>query len=163
MTKIVKMPRGLRALLSAAGIWLTLGAAMAGSAAAAGEDSPVGTWRLGKGKLVVRVDYCDGQKLCANIVGLRKPLDRDGNPKLDKENPNKSLRNRPIIGLQIIDGMKPDGDNRWVGSIYNADDGGTYRATARVNDNKFMVRGCWGPFCKDLTFSRAGVQKAAQP
>jgi uncharacterized protein (DUF2147 family) len=121
---------------------------------AADEPGPTGLWVLGKEKIRVRISYCDGEKLCAVIAGLRKPLDAAGNPKVDKNNPNPNLRSRPLMGLEVISGMKPAGDNAWKGSIYNADDGSTYRAEARLDGNKFLVKGCWGPFCKKMNFVR---------
>ena len=84
-----------------------------------------GTWRMENGKVTVRIVPC-GSRLCGNIVALAKPLDKKGRPKRDKENPNASLRNRPIIGLRILHGMEARGDGKWEGSIYNADDGNTY-------------------------------------
>ena len=38
----------------------------------------------------------------------------------------KSLRNRPLIGLRILQNMEDRGDGKWEGIIYNADDGNTY-------------------------------------
>ena len=89
------------------------------------ESGPSGTWVMDNGKVTVRVSECDG-KLCGTIVGLKKPLDKHGRPKRDKENPNASLRNRPVIGLRILNGLRPDGGNSWAGAIYNPDDGNTY-------------------------------------
>ncbi len=122
--------------------------------AAAGEAPSNGLWKLSGGKLTVRVEQCYGDKLCAKVAALAHPLRDDGTPKLDENNPNKSLRNRPVIGIQLIDGMVPNGPNKWKGKIYNADDGHTYSAYAKLNGNALQVKGCWGPFCKNLEFSR---------
>lgn len=120
----------------------------------AGDTSSNGLWKLSGGKLTVRVEQCYGDKLCAKVAALAKPLRDDGTPKLDENNPNQSLRNRPVIGIQLIDGMVPNGANKWKGKIYNADDGHTYSAYAKLNGNSLQVKGCWGPFCKNLEFSR---------
>jgi uncharacterized protein (DUF2147 family) len=122
---------------------------------------PIGKWRMGNGKITVQVDYCGGENLCATIVGMSRPLDKNGQPKLDKENPNPSLRSRPVMGLQIMDGMKPSGENRWKGKIYNADDGGTYTATASLAGNRMTVKGCWTVFCKKMRFTR--IVEVANP
>lgn len=118
---------------------------------------PVGLWALPKNKLTVELRYCDGDKLCGKITKIRRPLDANGNPKLDRENPNPALRSRQIIGLEVISGLKPTGENEWSGKIYNADDGTTYRAEARLEGDRFLVKGCWGPFCKKLNFRRVKV------
>lgn len=120
----------------------------------AGADTPTGVWRLQSGKLTVRVTYCGGQNLCATIIGLAKPLDKTGKPKVDHENPNPSLRGRRVVGLQVVSGMKPAGTNQWRGRIYNADDGGNYRASASVSGNSLLITGCWGPICKKNRFNR---------
>ena len=122
--------------------------------ATAEDASANGLWRLGNGKLTVKVEYCKGDNICAKVAGLAKPTHADGTPKLDENNPNKSLRQRPVIGIQLIDGMSPTGPNSWKGKIYNADDGHTYSAYAKLNGNSLQVKGCWGPFCKNLDFSR---------
>lgn len=125
-----------------------------GTAGAAQSQTAEGLWLLSNGKLTVKVSYCDGQKICGKIVALEHTLNSDGTPKLDFKNPNSSLRSRHVIGSSVFDGLVPTADNRWKGIIYSADDGGTYRAYATLNGDKFEVKGCWGPFCKDLHFSR---------
>ena len=118
------------------------------------ENSPEGVWRMANGKVTVRVRYCGSNSLCANIIGLAQPLNKVGKPKTDHENPNPSLRNRRIMGLQVVSGMAPAGANRWKGRIYNADDGGTYRAEMRLSGNSMILEGCWGPLCKKNRFQR---------
>jgi uncharacterized protein (DUF2147 family) len=123
--------------------------------AAFAESMPEGTWAMNKKKVTVQVAFCGGKNLCATIVGLAKPISNiDGKPKVDRENPNKALRSRPLMGLVVMNGMVPAGEDTWKGKIYNADDGGTYRATMKLVGDKMVVKGCWGPFCKDMNFSR---------
>ena len=116
----------------------------------------VGNWRLSNGKITVRVNYCGGKNLCATIIAMAKPLNKEGQPKTDKDNPDPALRSRPVIGLQVVSGMQPDGDNRWKGRIYNADDGGTYDATASVSGNELVIKACalGGLACKKRRFAR---------
>jgi len=42
-----------------------------------------GIWKLSSGKVTVRIMPC-GPSLCGAIVGLAKPLDKKGRPKVDK-------------------------------------------------------------------------------
>jgi uncharacterized protein (DUF2147 family) len=115
---------------------------------------PSGTWRLSSGKVTVKVRQCGGE-LCANIVGLKEPTYSDGTPKIDRHNKNPALRNRPLMGLSVLSGMKPTGNNSWQGSIYNADDGRTYSATMNLSGNKMSLKGCVaGIFCKTQTFTK---------
>jgi uncharacterized protein (DUF2147 family) len=116
-------------------------------------ESPAGLWLLDNGKLTVKVSEC-GENICGVIAGLEEPLQKDGSPKLDFQNPDEALRSRHIIGLPVFNGLRPNGENQWKGKIYSADDGGTYRAYATLVGDRFEVKGCWGPFCKDLNFKR---------
>ncbi len=124
-----------------------------GHAAPAG---PEGVWAMTNGKVTVKVANC-GSNLCARIVGLAEPISKiDGKPKVDRENPNPSKRNRPLMGLSILIGMKPAGEGQWQGAIYNPDDGKVYSASVRQSGSTLKVKGCVaGVFCKTNTFVKA--------
>src|SRR5262245_9295148 len=108
----------LRAGAVAAGIF--------GSCMAAAAADPSGSWLNEGGKATIRIANCGGA-LCGTIAALKEPNDPStGRPLTDKNNPNASLRNRPMIGVQIVLGMKPNGPDKWSGQIYNAEDGKTY-------------------------------------
>jgi uncharacterized protein (DUF2147 family) len=112
----------------------------------------VGTWAMDNGKVTVSVSPCGGN-LCGKVVALKKPRDDKGRPRLDKENPEASLRSRPVIGLTILSNMKPSGDNKWQGTIYNPDDGYTYRAKMKLqNESTMKVEGCVAVFCRSMKF-----------
>jgi len=135
------------ALVSVLALTLMAGGAQAGE--------PTGTWVMNNGKVTVKVTEC-GAGLCGHIVGLKEPVYKDGTKKIDKYNPNKSLRKRPLMGLALMENMQPDGDNKWTGSIYNPDDGKTYSATMALRgDNVMRVKGCvLGVLCKNNDFKR---------
>ena len=124
------------------------------SATALAGPGPHGTWVMNSGKVTVQVDDC-GLNLCGKIVALAKPLDKKGRPKLDKENPDPALRKRPVIGLTILQNMKADGSNKWVGTIYNADDGYTYKSVMKLSGDVMKVKGCFAFICKSMYFKRA--------
>jgi uncharacterized protein (DUF2147 family) len=130
---------------------LSVLALLTANAARAGD--PSGTWRMANGKVTVRISDCGG-KLCGWIVGLKKPLDKNGRPKTDKDNPNPALRNRPLIGLALLNGLRPAGANRWEGRIYNPDDGRTYDARMRLDGGAMLIKGCVLVFCKSQKFVR---------
>ena len=113
-----------------------------------------GVWRLSNGKVTVRVAPC-GAHLCGTVVALKKPRDDKGRPRLDKENPNPALRSRPVIGLTILSNMRAGGDGYWTGTIYNPDDGNTYRSEMTLQNSTTMkVDGCIAIFCKSMKFVR---------
>ena len=117
-------------------------------------DDPSGVWRIDGGKVTVKVEQC-GEELCANIIGLKEPTYKDGTPKIDRHNQNPALRKRPLMGLNVLSNMKPNGENSWKGSIYNADDGRTYSATMVLSGTVIKLKGCVaGIFCKTNTFNK---------
>ena len=123
------------------------------SGIALADEGANGIWTLDSGKVTVRIAPC-GSNLCGEIVALAKPLNKQGLPKVDKKNPNEALRNRPLIGLTILANMKSSGENKWQGTIYNADDGRTYSSYMKLSGDNMKVKGCVGPFCKTMKFIR---------
>jgi uncharacterized protein (DUF2147 family) len=150
--KAVKVSAVVRKTLVAA--WAAaLGLCAATGMATAGDAT--GVWRMENGKVTVRVSRC-GASLCGTVVGLRKPRDDKGRPRLDKENPNPALRRRPVIGLTILSNMKPRGEGYWTGTIYNPDDGNTYSSNMMLQSaNTMRVKGCVASvLCRSMKFVR---------
>lgn len=68
------------------------------------------------------------------IIWLKEPnyIHKDDGPvgkqKTDRKNPDPSLRTKPLLGLQIMRGLTPKGNNKWVnGACYNPETGKTYK------------------------------------
>lgn len=125
--------------------------------ALAQEPAEVGTWLTEKGDAHIQIAPC-GEALCGKIVWLKTPLDDDGKEKLDKHNPDESLRHRPIIGLTLITGFVKNSDGMWEqGRIYDAGSGDTYKSTMYLEDaDKLKLRGYIGIplFGRSQTWSR---------
>ena len=65
------------------------------STGASADVSPLGTWTMGKVR--VKVTDCGGG-ICGTIVALKEPINKiDGKPKVDRENPDESKRQRPLM------------------------------------------------------------------
>lgn len=109
--------------------------------------SPVGLWSTEEGKGQVRIEPC-GERLCGSIVALKEPLNAEGQPKRDRNNPDAALRERPIVGLPVLQAFLPDGDepNKWTGgTIYDPESGKTYKCTLTLQaDGTLDVRGYVG-------------------
>jgi uncharacterized protein (DUF2147 family) len=148
------LPRTVLAFARALGLTGLLVLALSPSARAA-EASPHGVWLTQAGDARVQVSRC-GSNLCGKVVWLKEPIDPATHKlQVDDKNRDPSLRNRPIVGLQLFIGMTPAGPNSWSGQIYNADDGQTYASTiAAVDANRLEVRGCVGPICGGETWTR---------
>ena len=134
---------------------IALGVGLAYAVPALAAGSATGTWRMSNGKVTVRLAPC-GTALCGRVVGLKKPLDSEGHAKLDRKNPDPTLRGRPVIGLTILSNMRASGPGKWSGTIYNPDDGKTYSSSMQLlGPSSMKVNGCVaGVFCKSLKFTR---------
>jgi uncharacterized protein (DUF2147 family) len=138
---------------------LACGSLPTGSPNAAPAADPLGNWLTESGAATVRIANC-GAELCGSIVALKEPNDpATGRPKTDKNNPDAAKRSRPLIGVQIVLGMKPSGTpNKWSGQVYNAEDGKTYSGNITMQDARTLkLEGCvlGGLFCKAQTWTRA--------
>jgi len=130
-----------------------IGLSMLAAAAAMSPDAAVGRWRTETRNGIVEVERC-GASICGKLVnsdGLRT------NPNmLDINNKDTALRGRRLLNLQLLGGFTR-GNGEWTGgTIYNGDDGGTYRATVTpIDANHLKVKGCiiW-PLCKSQTWTR---------
>ena len=83
------------------------------------------------------------------IVWLEQPYgDRKGGrrPKVDRKNPDPSLRDRPLLGLRVAKGFRYTGGRVWTnGMIYDPDTGRTYRSRMHLTKlGALKVRGYIG-------------------
>lgn len=65
----------------------------------------------------------------------------------DTKNPNKSLRDRSVIGIEFLIGFVFNGKSKWEGgTVYSIDNGGTYRGKIWLEDQgkTLKMRGYWG-------------------
>lgn len=134
----------------------TAGVTMTGHALA---GDPTGMWTTEDGEAQIRVEDCGGA-LCGTIVSLHNPVDaKTGRPVTDKNNPDATRRNLPLIGVQILRAMKPSGKpDKWNGDIYNPQDGNTYQAQMIVKGAaQLRVEGCMLFICSGETWKRSPV------
>lgn len=117
-----------------------------------------GNWATRGFGSIVRLHPCDGaaSTMCGRIVWLWEPNDDRGRPRLDARNPDRSLRTRSLIGIEIIRGLRQTEPGAWSnGTLYNPDDGRTYTGTIRVRDGALELRGCaLNVFCENQTWRR---------
>lgn len=94
--------------------------------------------------------YACGEGVCGKILKVT-----DGQ-KTDDKNPDPAKRERPIIGLLIMDGAKKSGANKWVGTLYNRENGKSYSGTVTVKSKDTLeLSGCVvAVLCKTLSWTR---------
>jgi uncharacterized protein (DUF2147 family) len=142
-----------RSLAAAALAWF----AWCGAAQAVPPD-PTGLWSTKDDESIIEIAPC-GEYYCGILVWLQEPTDKAGKPKTDRANEDESLKDRPLIGLQVLIDLAPE-KNYWRGKAYNADDGKTYDITfkpapGKVIGDKAEIRGCvLKIFCQSETFTR---------
>jgi uncharacterized protein (DUF2147 family) len=106
-----------------------------GTALASG---PQGVWLMDS-KVAVQIFDCSNL-LCGRILWLQIPRDPQGHLDRDKNNPDPTLRQRPLCGLTILWGLHSAGPDRWKrGWFYNPDDGKTYNVSARLGADDVIV------------------------
>jgi len=109
--------------------------------AAAFAQDVAGKWKLEDGSAIVEV-YKSGDVYNGKVVWLQNPTEADGSPAVDDKNPDKSLRTRQIIGLNMLSGLKAQGGNEYGGgSIYDPGNGKTYNCSMKVEGDILRVRG----------------------
>lgn len=109
-------------------------------------DKITGEWYTTDKKAKVKIYRAKNDKYYGKIVWLKEPNDENGKPKVDKENPDASKRNEPIVGSLILQGFEYKGDNQWEeGEIYDPESGSTYSCNIELQkDGKLKVRGYIG-------------------
>lgn len=131
-------------------------AILAASLLPAAAESPVGVWLTEEQNSKIRIAPC-GKALCATILWARPAG-------VDQHNPDPALRSRSVIGIDLSRDMKPDGRGGWAGSIYNPQNGNTYKVTLKpVSDRELEVGGCilGGLLCGSETWSRQSDSTAS--
>ena len=87
--------------------------------------------------------YNTSDEYKGRIIWLSNPLypedDEEGmggHPRVDRNNPDESRRNDPIIGLELMHSFEFDPDDgKWVdGRIYDPENGKTYRCKMTLKD-----------------------------
>lgn len=135
---------------------LVIGIMMASATAhAANADDILGVWNNEEQDARIEIFKCSG-KYCGKIVSLKEPNypadskeGAPGTPRIDRNNPDRTKKSRPIIGLQIMNDFSFHGERVWKdGSVYDPKNGKTYRGKMTlVSPNQLDLRGFVGiPF-----------------
>lgn len=70
----------------------------------------------------IQVYLAKDGKYYGKIVWLDEPNEKDGKPKVDKENPESSLKDKPLNGLLILKGFSVDANDKNLytgGTVYD--------------------------------------------
>lgn len=115
------------------------------SAFSQNKDAILGKWlnASGQGQIII---YKTGEKYSGKLVWLKEPDGEDGKPKRDVKNPKPELKNRPLLGIQILQNFTYSGDGVWEdGSIYDPKTGKVYSCKiSMVSSDELYIRGYVG-------------------
>ena len=123
-------------------------AAFTAAALAQDADDVIGLWITVGGDSHIEI-YKKGKLYFGRIAALKKPNYEPGEVddmasqlRVDRNNPDASLRNRPLIGLELMTNFFFE-DGIWRnGRIYNPRNGRTYRSNLRLTKTGALkVRG----------------------
>jgi len=127
---------------------ITLAAALLSSTARADDTSPVGLWKniddvSGKPRALIRIAEVNGT-LQGRVEKVFPGPSEDQNPKCVKC--EDALKNAPIVGLEILSGLKKDGDEYTGGQILDPENGEVYSSNMHLIEGgrKLNVRGYVG-------------------
>jgi uncharacterized protein (DUF2147 family) len=126
------------------------------SAQSVQSDDIAGLWETGSGKARVNI-IKSGNYFYGRIVWLKEPLNEEGKPKVDKNNPDETKRSTPLLGYRMLSSFEYKGDNLWEdGTIYDPESGSTYSCKITMDDKNTMnIRG----FIGIAAFGRTDVWK----
>ncbi len=96
-------------------------------------SGPTGEWLVEDGSARIDIQHC-GANLCGTVT---------------------SAKEKARLGERILRDMKPDGANRWKGTILDPRSGKVYQSTMTLKGNSLRVEGCiMGMLCGGETWKR---------
>lgn len=123
--------------------------AMPAEEAAAPGDAIIGVWQIiGASERIFIEVGSDSAGYVAWISYMDQPYHPTGSSdglsgclKLDRHNPDPKLRERSVLGITLVTGLRYR-DGKWRdGRIYSPENGKSYRAWARLEGEQLRVKG----------------------
>ncbi len=101
--------------------------------------------------------------MCGRLLWLWEANDGSGRARTDRNNPDRTLRSRPLVGVVIVQGLLETAPGVWTGgAVYNPDDGRTYSGEIHFRNGALELRGCaLAVFCQTQTWHRPDAVIAA--
>jgi len=121
-------------------------------------DDICGRWQSEEKNLIVDV-YKQGDNYQAKIIWFNAGNDKLMHEWIDKNNPNKALQTRKILGMNVLSGLvyEPSSNSWEDGMIYDAKHGKDWNASAYIDKSGLLkVKGYWHfkIFGRTMTFAR---------
>lgn len=122
-------------------------------------DRILGKWKSSDNKMIVEV-YKDKGEFRAKIIWFNDDPSKPMDEWRDKHNPDPALRNRRILGMDVLSDLKynPKSHSWEDGTIYDAQHGKLWGAAGYIDkDGLLKVKGYWHfkIFGRTMIFKRA--------
>jgi uncharacterized protein (DUF2147 family) len=128
------------------------------------EDAILGVWHTTGSRGDIRIFKRDNRYF-GQVLSIAEPnwppndkYGMGGRPKTDRYNPNPKLRDRPVLGIELMSEFVYAGKNVWdEGKVYDPESGKTYKCKMILKSaNKLEVRGYIGfsLFGRTVTWTR---------
>ena len=108
-------------------------------------DAILGKWMTTDNKLIVEV-YRQSSNYKARILWFKDVNNKAMSERIDEKNPDKVLRTRKWVGMDVLRNLKYDTENNeWIdGIIYDAKHGREWDSVAWINNEHLLkVKGYW--------------------
>jgi len=128
------------------------------------KSSVYGEWIPPDQDAIIRIEPChqNTMSLCATLIKHAY----SSLSTADAQNPNGTLKDRPLIGINILSNLKPNNRKNWRGGkLYDPRTGKSYFAKLKLlGQDKIQISGCIGPgLCKGYVWHRANLNAELMP
>ncbi len=127
-------------------VFLALAVAMLSFSASA--QDIFGKWITGDGDGVVEIYESNG-KVNGKVIWLEQGPDTR-----DKHNPDAALKNRKLLGIDLLSGLTKKDKKYEGGKVYDPKSGKTYKCSIWLDGKVLKVRGYLGVFHATQTWKR---------
>lgn len=118
------------------------------------QKSIEGIWLTEEGNSKIEI-YPRGDKHAGKIVWLDQSTDRKGNPITDRNNQDRNLRNRQLIGIDLLQDVQYQ-SGKWYGKLYAPKRGLTMDAVlVAKEENKLELQISYQGFTRQQTWTRS--------
>lgn len=120
------------------------------------KEDITGIWLTEEGNSKVEISQNE-EDYTGKIAWMVKSTDKNGNTIKDRKNPNKELRDRPILGLAILQNIELQ-NGKGYGQIYSPKKGLTLDCeVVLVNPDELQINVTYRGFTRQKTWTRTSL------
>lgn len=123
------------------------------------QDEILGRWVPPEGNTIVEMYKAESGDYAGKIVWLEKALNNKGEPVKDRMNPDKKLRDRGIMGMDMLENLTYEG-GKWYGTLYSPKKGRIVNAELSLRpDNNLDILVSFRGFTKKIEWTKSELPK----